>query len=54
MADYRINIGNGQTIVTVYGGRTVAEMIMHEIIESVTKGEICVEEKLEQWRKVPA
>jgi hypothetical protein len=50
---YRINIGNGRTIVNVYGGLTVAETIMHDIIESVTKGEIYVEEKLEQWKKVP-
>jgi hypothetical protein len=54
VSDYRINIGNGKVIVSTYSANQfVAEETMHDIIEAVTKGEICVEEKQESWVKVP-
>lgn len=53
MADYRINIGNGSVVISTYGDHRDAEETMHKIIRAVTAGQIFVEEKTEQWAKVP-
>jgi hypothetical protein len=53
MADYRINIGNGEVIIAVYGSLGAAEEMMHDIIAAVEGGAICVEEKAEVWTRVP-
>ena len=54
MSDFRINIGNGQVIISSYAAnKDMAEETMHQIIAAVTAGDIYVEEKAETWHRLP-
>lgn len=53
MPNFRVNIGNGTVCIDLYGDKVNAETTMHIIIDAVSKGLICVEQKTETWEKVP-
>ena len=54
MPEFRINIGNGQVIISTFTAtQSIAEQTMHNIIAAVTAGDIYVEEKTETWERLP-